>query len=81
MPNPNIKLIKRDDLPTHMQASWDRSMKTSGEAGFIEAAGNTPELFDWYVEFYEQFFYGGRVDIRMKQLARLKLSKTHGCRF
>ncbi|MEM7283776.1 MAG: carboxymuconolactone decarboxylase family protein, partial [Pseudomonadota bacterium] len=31
-------------------------------------------------DFYAKIFFGGRVDQRYKQLARLKLSLVHGCR-
>jgi AhpD family alkylhydroperoxidase len=64
-----------------MQSAWQRSTEVRGEAVFIEAAGNAPELYDWYAEFYQRVFYGGRVPVRHKELARLKLSTLHGCAY
>lgn len=81
MSNTPIKLQPFDKLPEHMQAAWQRSNDLRGETTFIEALGNTPELFDWYREFYERVFYGGRVAVNYKELARLRLSMVHGCRY
>ncbi|MEO0998179.1 MAG: carboxymuconolactone decarboxylase family protein [Pseudomonadota bacterium] len=80
MPNTPIARVARDDLPEAMQAAWDRSQAVRGDATLIETLGNAPELFDWYGDFYERLFYGGRVPAALKELARYKLSTTHGCR-
>ncbi len=57
-------------------------MAEAGEAEFIEVGANAPEVLDWYFNsFYKRVFYEGRVDVRTKELLRLKLSKTHGCFF
>ena len=41
---------------------------------------NAPELVRWYFDqFYKRLFYGGRVEVRFKELLRLRLSKAHGC--
>jgi hypothetical protein len=38
------------------------------------------ELSDWYdVGFYQRIFDRGSVEKRLKELLRLKLSKTQGC--
>lgn len=80
MPDTPIARIARDDLPEAMQAAWDRSQAVRGDATLIETLGNAPELFDWYADFYERLFYGGRVPAALKELARYKLSTRHGCR-
>lgn len=81
MPDTPFRRIPREALPPNMQAAWQRSMEIRGEADFIEAAGNAPELFDWYADFYQRVFYGGRVPVRLKELARIKLSTVHGCAY
>ncbi len=64
-----------------MQEAWERSTSIRGDATFIEALGAAPELFQWYREFYERVFYGGRVARPLKELLRLRLSMVHGCRY
>ena len=81
MPDTPLRKIPHDELPPQMQAAWKRSIEIRGEADFIEAAGNAPELFEWYADFYQRVFYGGRVPVRLKELARIKLSMVHGCAY
>lgn len=82
MPDPHLKRISRDALPAAMQGIWDSAMADRDEAVMIEVAGNAPEVLDWYYNsFYARMFNTGRVDRRIKQLARIKLSTMHGCAF
>jgi len=75
-----ISRIPFDQLPEAMKPAWVDSMDRAGEAEFIEVGAHAPELITWYrKEFYERLFYGGRVDVRFKELLRLRLSKAHGC--
>jgi len=77
-----LKRIPREDLPPELAKLYDNGMAEAGEAEFIEVGANAPELLDWYFNsFYKRVFYEGRVDVRTKELLRLKLSKTHGCFF
>jgi len=64
--------------------SESRALQESkgGDATFYEVGANAPELLEWYVKgFYGSVFYGGRVDIRIKELLRYRLSMTHGCAY
>jgi alkylhydroperoxidase family enzyme len=82
MPDPRLRKIARDQLPPDLQTLWDNAMRDRNEATLIEVAGNAPEVLDWYYNsFYAQMFHGGRVDVRIKQLARMKLSTMHGCAY
>lgn len=56
-------------------------MKLRGDATFIGVAGHAPEMFQWYGEFYQRVFHGGRVPRRIKEIVRLRLSTAHGCAF
>ena len=53
-----------------------------GDATFFEIGANAPHMLEWYFKsFYEGVFYGGRVEVRIKELLRYRLSMTHGCAF
>ena len=72
--------IPFDNLPEQLKPAWENSMDRAGEAEFIEVGAHAPETITWYSdEFYGRLFYGGRVDVRSKELLRLRFSKTHGC--
>ncbi len=82
MPSPLLHRTPRDELPADMQAAHDQSLALRGDAAFFEVFGNHPELYRWYTQrFYGDVFRGGIVDRRIKELVRLRLSTTHGCRF
>lgn len=73
--------VPRDQLSPQHQQAWDMLNGLSGEPAFIEVMAAAPELLDFaMVEFYQKIFFGGRVEGRFKQLARLRLSLAHGCR-
>lgn len=77
----SIKRIPRDELPENLKPQWDWLYALTGQGGFIEGFAHAPELMNFtMVDFYEKIFNGGRVDIRFKQLARLRMSLGHGCR-
>jgi AhpD family alkylhydroperoxidase len=61
---------------------WDIAIRDRDEAVLFEVAGNAPEVIEWYYDrFYGEMFHQGRVEVRLKQLARYKLSTMHGCAF
>ena len=81
-PSPFLKRVPAAELPEKLRADWQASMDLRGDAAFFEVFGNNPGLYDWYTEsFYREVFHGGTVPRRIKELARLRLSTIHGCRF
>jgi AhpD family alkylhydroperoxidase len=78
--------VTRPHLDPDLQSLWDISKQRTGEAVIIEALANHPPMLRWYFEdFYGRIFYNKDnamlVDVRTKELLRLKLSKQHGCLF
>jgi len=44
--------------------------------------GHNPDLYRWYINrFYKELFYSTRLDSKIKELLRIKLSWLHGCKF
>jgi AhpD family alkylhydroperoxidase len=86
MPNPAIQLIPAEKLPDDLKPLYDTGMARTGDATIIQVMAHQPDILRWYFgEFYDGLFYNGhsgaRVDVRTKELLRLKLSKQHGCQF
>lgn len=76
-----LSKVPRSQLPAQFQAAWDALDQLTGEPTFVEVFAQAPELLDFVMNrFYMPIFFGGRVENRYKQLARLKLSLAHGCR-
>ncbi len=71
----------RDAMAPQWRPAWDMLNRLTGDATFVEVFSQAPELLDFVMQqFYAKIFFGGRVEQRYKQLARLKLSLVHGCR-
>lgn len=82
MPDPMLRRVPRDEMTDEMRDGYDQALDLRGDATFHEVAANAPEIMDWYVNsFYAKVFYGGRVEVRIKELLRYRLSMTHGCAF
>jgi len=82
MPNPQLRRVAPENMPKDLAAIWQASMDLRGDATFVEVSANHQDLFRWYLDsFYGEVFTKGLVDQRYKELARLRLSQTHGCRF
>jgi len=71
----------RDQLPEQYHLAWDTMNRLTEEPTFVEVFASNPSMLDFVMnDFYSRVFFGGHVDQRYKQLARLKLSLLHGCR-
>lgn len=82
MPNPLLKRVARVDMTPRLQQEYDATLALRDDATMQEVGANAPELMAWYKdEFYGRLFYGGRVETRMKELMRYRLSMTHGCAY
>jgi len=76
-----LKRYRRDEMQPPMQDMYDMVHRLTGQAGFIEALADAPDLLDLTMkDFYGKIFHGGRVERRYKELARLRMSLGHGCR-
>ncbi|MEO0410482.1 MAG: carboxymuconolactone decarboxylase family protein [Pseudomonadota bacterium] len=86
MPNPQMSPIPFAQLPEDLKPLFQSSQERTGDATIIGVMAHQPDILRWYFgEFYDGLFYnkhsGARVDVRTKELLRLKLSKQHGCQF
>lgn len=86
MPDPAIPPIPPEALPEDLKPLYKAGVERTGDATIIAVMAHQPDILRWYFgEFYDGVFYNGRagmtVDVRTKELLRLKLSKQHGCQF
>ena len=71
----------RARLPERFRPAWDAMQELTEEPTFVEVFASNPAMLEFVMErFYAGVFFGGQVEQRYKQLARLKLSLLHGCR-
>ena len=72
------------DMPEDLRQLHAASTEVVGEAERIEVFAAHPELYRWYQQnFYRTLFENGDgtmvLDMRWKELIRLKMSLSHGC--
>lgn len=73
--------VAREDMTEDAAAARDALHELAGDATFVEVFATAPELLNFaMVDFYQKLFFEGRMAEKYKQLARLRLSMSHGCR-
>ncbi len=71
----------RNHMAAPWRGAWDMLDKLTGDATFVEVFAQAPDMLEFVMQqFYAKVFFGGSVEQRYKQLARLRLSLIHGCR-
>jgi len=81
MANTILPRVAREDMSEAAAAARDALYELSGDATFVEVFAAAPEVLNFaMVDFYQKLFFEGRMAERYKQLARLRLSMSHGCR-
>lgn len=86
MPNPLLQRVAPEAMGDWLREAYQQSRalqeNKGGDATFYEIDANAPHMLERYFRsFYEGVFYAGRVEIRIKELLRYRLSMTHGCAF
>ena len=75
-----LERIPPAEMPESLQQVWRALYDLTGDATFVEVFAQAPAMLNFVMQqFYGDIFFGGRVDERYKQLARLRLSQIHGC--
>ncbi len=81
MPATPMNKISPSEMPKEIGVIRDTLNQLTGDASFVEVFAQAPELLDFVMKkFYGEIFFAGRVAEKYKQLARLRLSLSHGCR-
>lgn len=84
MPRNVIPLIPIEQLPEAYKPTAEMMLKLIGDATTIQVWAHSKPSVDFYFdEFYKGMFYnqraGMKLDVKYKQLIRLRISKRHGC--
>lgn len=84
MPDPSLRQLSQGELPLDIRALYTQAEERSIDTTYLQVFANHPALLRWYLDaFYRRMFYDGagemKVDCRIKELVRLKLSRHHGC--
>ena len=71
-----------EKIPQFLKGNITKSINLTGDAFFLKVFGsNTMVAEVYYEEFYKKIFYKGTVDIRIKEIIRLRLAGISGCKY
>lgn len=74
--------VPEAELSEALKAARASALALTGDATITEVFANSEKVCEFFFEgFYKGLFFNGDVDIRFKELMRLRLSKVHGCWF
>lgn len=75
-----LSRLSREELPEQYTVAWDTLNDLTEQPTFVEVFAQAPHLLNFVMgDFYQNLFFGGKVEQRYKQLGRLRLSVLHGC--
>lgn len=73
-----FNMVPREELPDFLVPAYDRAEEIGDTVNF-QVMANNPTMARWFVDCYERLFNTGTVPTSVKELARMRLSRTHGC--
>jgi|TARA_B110000444_G_scaffold61813_1_gene57823 AhpD family alkylhydroperoxidase len=74
--------LEDSEIPDFLKEKIEKSNELTGGAFFLKVFSSskiTSEVY--YEQFYKKVFYGGSVDIKLKELVRLRLAGISGCKY
>lgn len=71
-----------EKIPQFLKENITKSINLTGDAFFLKVFGSNTKVAEvYYEEFYKKIFYKGAVDIRIKEIIRLRLAGISGCKY
>ena len=71
-----------EKLPQFLKENITKSNNLTGDAFFLKVFGSNSKVAEvYYEEFYKKIFYKGTVDIKTKEIIRLRLAGISGCKY
>ena len=74
-----IKLVPTEDLPLRMREIAKGAEAHKLNPAIFQAAGNLPEAYEAFWDFYGPLKLEGLLEQRLKELVRLKIADANGC--
>ena len=74
-----IKLVPTEDLPPRMREIAKGAEAHKLNPAIFQAAGNLPDAYAAFWDFYGPLKLEGLLEQRLKELVRLKIADANGC--
>tara|TARA_B100000809_G_scaffold262387_1_gene313263 strand:- start:2734 stop:2973 length:240 start_codon:yes stop_codon:yes gene_type:complete len=74
-----IKLVPTKDLPPRIREIAKGAEAHKLNPAIFQAAGNLPDAYEAFWDFYGPLKLEGLLEQRLKELVRLKIADANGC--
>jgi len=74
-----VKLVPTEDLPPRMREIAKGAEAHKLNPAIFQAAGNLPDAYEAFWDFYGPLKLEGLLEQRLKELVRLKIADENGC--
>lgn len=82
MSTPRMSALTPEEAPPAAQPIFDRFLAERGNVpNLFRTLARRPEIMVAYAELLRQVTYSGTLDVRLKELAMLRVSQVNGSRY
>jgi alkylhydroperoxidase family enzyme len=76
-----VSLLPFDEIDAGLRARADRWIELGGDPNMLRAFAHMPDHFSRFLDFYGPLVNRGRVPLRVKEMARLRVASLNECRY
>jgi alkylhydroperoxidase family enzyme len=76
-----VRLVSLDEMDPALRAAAERWRHLGGDINMFRAFAHMPDLFRRFLEFYGPIVNHGRVLVRVKELARIRIANLNQCHY
>lgn len=75
------RMLELDELDPALREAALKWQAVGGDVNMHRVFGQMPEFFKKFLEFYGPLVNHGRVPLRVKELARIRVAKLNDCHY
>ena len=75
------RMLDLDELEPALRDAARKWQAVGGDPNFHRVFGQMPDFFGKFLEFYGPLVNHGRVPLRVKELARIRIANLNDCRY
>lgn len=78
---PITRMLELDELDPALREAAERWRAQGGDVNMYRVFGQMPAFFKSFLEFYGPLVNKGRVPVRVKELARIRIANLNECHY
>jgi len=78
---PITRMLELEELDPALREAAERWQAQGGDVNMHRVFGQMPDFFKRFLEFYGPLVNKGRVPVRVKELARIRIANLNECHY